>query len=291
MNRHRNRIRARGSGAALVLVLWLVALLAALIGAFAMTAQTEYLRGRTLGASLVAGQAARAGLEYATTRVSHPDLRLQWAPDGRPYAWSFAGAEVEIRIVDESGKFELNAADAASLSTLMRVLGAEPAQADAVAAAIVDWRDGDDLTQPQGGAEDPQYAAAGLPWGAKDAPFETVAEVEQVLGMTPALYATLAEHLTIHSGLPMPDARFAAAPVLEALGVDPAPVLANRERPPQPGDPSFVGAGSGTYSIESRARLRDGRESALRAVVRLGPGGVPGSAFTVLRWEEGALPR
>ena len=90
-------------------------------------------------------------------------------------------------------------------------------------------------------------------------------------------------------GLPIPDARFAAAPVLQAIGVDPGPVLAERERPPRPGEPSFVGAGSGTYSIESQARLGDGREAALRAVVRLGPSGIPGSAFTILKWEEGAL--
>ncbi|TWG89460.1 general secretion pathway protein K [Luteimonas sp. J16] len=286
-----SRLRAHGRGAALVLVLWLVALMAALIGAFAMTAQTEYLQGRTLDASLVAGQAARAGLDYAVTRVSHPEPRRQWLPDGRRYAWRFGGADVEVRIVDESGKLDLNAAEPASLSALMQVLGVERGRADALAAAIVDWRDGDDLTQPQGGAEDPQYAAAGLAWGAKDAPFETVAEVEQVLGMTPGLFAALAPHLTVYSGLPIPDTRFAAGPVLQAMGVDPEPVLAGRERPPAPGDPAFVGTGSGTYSIESRARLRDGRQAALRAVVRLGPSGVPGSAFTVLKWEEGALPR
>ncbi|TYT23180.1 general secretion pathway protein GspK [Luteimonas viscosa] len=256
-----------------------------------MTAQIEYLQTRTLGSGLAAAQAARAGLEYATTRVSHPDPLRQWLPDGRPYTWRFADAEVEVRIVDESGKLDLNAADAASLASLMRAVGIEPDPADAVAAAIVDWRDSDDLTQPQGGAEDPQYAAAGLPWGAKDAPFETVAEVEQVLGMTPDIYARLVEHLTIHSGLPIPDPRFATSAVLASMGIDAEPVLADRERPPQPGDPSFVGAGSGTYSIDSRARLRDGRESVLRAVVRLGPSGVPGSAFTVMRWEEGASPR
>ncbi|MGJ4804819.1 general secretion pathway protein GspK [Luteimonas sp. SDU82] len=278
-------------GAALILVLWLIALLAALIGAFAMTARTEYLQGRTLGSGLVAAQAARAGLEYAATRVSVPDPRLQWLPDGRAYRTRLAGAEVEVRIVDESGKLDLNAADAASLSSLMRVVGAEPQQADALAAAIVDWRDADDLTQAQGGAEDPQYAAAGLAWGAKDAPFETVAEVEQVLGMTPALYARLAPHLTIYSGLPVADARFATSAVLTSMGVDAAAVLAGRERPPQQGDASFVGAGSGTYSIDSLARLQDGRESVLRAVIRLGPSGVPGSAFTVMRWEEGASPR
>ncbi|HRN63134.1 MAG TPA: type II secretion system protein GspK, partial [Luteimonas sp.] len=129
------------------------------------------------------------------------------------------------------------------------------------------------------------------PYGAKDAPFETVAEVEQVLGMTPALYAALAPHLTIYSGLPIPDTRFATSAALQALGIDPEPVLANRERPALAVDPGFMGAGSGTYSIDSHARLRDGRESVLRAVVRLGPSGVPGSAYTVLRWEEGALSR
>jgi general secretion pathway protein K len=283
--------RTASSGAALILVLWLIALLAALIGAFAMTARTEYLQGRTLGSGAVAAQAARAGLEYAATRVSLPDTRLQWLPDGRPYRWRFADADIEVRIIDESGKLDLNAAEAPSLAALMRAVGAEPAQADAIAAAIVDWRDADDLTQVQGGAEDPQYAAAGLAWGAKDAPFETVAEVEQVLGMTPALFSRLAPHLTIFSGLPVADPRFATAAVLESMGVDSAVVLAGRERPPQPGDASFVGAGSGTYSIASHARLRDGRESVLHAVIRLGPSGVPGSAFTVMRWEEGASPR
>ena len=46
----------------------------------------------------------------------------------------------------------------------------------------MDWRDQDSLTQPAGGAEDDDYAAAAWP-GGKDAPFETVAELEQVMGM------------------------------------------------------------------------------------------------------------
>jgi general secretion pathway protein K len=278
-------------GAALMLVLWLIVLLAALVGAFALSARIEYMQGRTLHAGVAAGQAARAGLEYAMTRVGDPDPLLQWAPDGRVHRWSFDGAGVEVRIVDEAGKIDLNGADAPLLSALLRVSGAEPAQADAIAAAILDWRDADDMTQPQGGAEDPQYAAAGLPYGAKDAPFETVAEVLQVLGMTPALFARIEPHLTVHTGLPMPDTRFASGPVLQAVGVDPEPVLAARERPVSPQDALFVGAGSGTYSIDSQARLGDGRHALLRAVVRTGASGLPGSAYTILRWEEGATPR
>lgn len=281
----------RARGAALMLVLWLVALLAALVGAFALASRIEYLQGRVLAGGVVAEQAARAGLEYAMTRVSDPDPRLQWVPDGRPQRWTFDGVPVEVRIVDETGKLDLNGADVTLLSALLRAAGAEPAQADAVAAAIADWRDADDLTQPQGGAEDPHYAAAGRPYGAKDAPFETVAEVEQVLGMTPALFARVEPSLTVHTGLPAPDTRFAGGLVLQALGVDPEPVLAGRERPLSPQDAALVGGGSGTYSIESHARLREGRRAVLRAVVRVGASGVPGAAFTTLRWEEGATPR
>lgn len=279
-------------GVALVLVMWLVALLTALIGAFAMTARIEHMQGRVLSRGLVVEQAARAGLEYAMTRVVLPDPALQWLPDGRPYAWGFGDIAVEVRIVDEAAKVDLNGASFDLLAALLRVVGAEPEAATAIAAAIVDWRDPDTLTQPAGGAEDPQYAAAGRPYGAKDAPFETVAELEQVLGMTPDLYAVAAAHLTVHSGQPQPDMRFASAEVLQAMGVDPAPILLQRESglPPDPST-GIVGGGSGTYSIDSRARLFDGRSAVLRAVLRTGVSGLPGAAYTTLRWEEGATPR
>ncbi len=282
----------RARGAALVLVMWLIALLIALIGAFAMTARIEHMQGRTLSRGLIAEQAARAGLEYAMARIFDSDPGAQWLPDGRPHAWDFNGATVEVRIVDEAAKVDLNHADLDLLAALFRVSGAAPDAATSIAGAIIDWRDSDSLTQASGGAEDAQYAAAGLPYGAKDAPFETVGEVEQVLGMTPALYAAVAAHLTVHSGQALPDQRFASGEVLRALGVEPSAILAQRERnTATPGDASVVGSGSGTYSIDSHARLADGRHAVLRAVVRAGPSGVPGAAYASLRWEEGATAR
>ena len=92
-----------------------------------------------------------------------------------------------------------------------------------------------------------------------------MAELEQVLGMRPALFASAAQHLTVYSGGAMPDANSADGIVLQAMGVDrPAPV--DPDAPPP--------AGSGTYSIDSRARLADGR----RAHV------------SPLRWQDGAMP-
>lgn len=286
------RHRRTGSGAALLLVIWLIALLTAVVGAFAMAARVEYLQGRTLSDGVVADEAARAGLEYAMTRVVDLDQTRQWLPDGRDYEWRYGDAQVTVKITDESGKIDLNAADLDLLAGLIQAEGLERTSARRLAAAILDWRDPDSLTQAEGGAEDSDYSSAGLPYGAKDAPFETVAEAQLVLGMTPELFEKLAPHLTVYSGQGRPNEQYADAKVLQAMGVDAERALAERLRPRQPGEAAaLVGAGTGTYSIDSRARLRGGRVSVLRAVVRAGNSGLPGSAYTPLRWEAGAIVR
>jgi general secretion pathway protein K len=291
---------ARARGAALLLVLWLVALLTALVGAFALAAKTEGLQGRVLHRGLIANEAARAGIEYALTRAGDPDPQRQWLPDGRPYAWEFGEARIEVRLVDENGKVDLNQADPALLTAFFQVLGLDQEQAARLSSAILDWRDPDSLTQAAGGGEDEDYAAAERPYGAKDASFESVAELEQVLGMTPELYARAAPHLTVYSGRTRPDPAFATTEVLQAMGLDATQVISRRRAwnpgsglpaPTLPGGEPLVSGNSGTYSIDSRARLRDGREALLRVVVRTGGTGVPGSAYTPLRWEEGASPR
>lgn len=278
-------------GAALLLVLWLVALLTALVGAYALTARIEALQGRVGSRGAMAQEIARAGMEYALVRVADRNPETHWQPNGRAYAWRFDGHDVQVRIIDETGKVDLNQADVPLLSRLMQALGEPPDASDALAAAIVDWRDADDLSQPVGGAEDGDYAAAGRPYGAKDAPFETIAELEQVLGMTPDLYARLEPFLTLYSGRGQPDSTYAQGPVLVAMGMDATAWLAQREAAGAAGALQLVGTGSGTYSIESRARLADGRETSLRTVVRAGASPVPGSAYTLLRWEEGASPQ
>lgn len=292
----------RSQGAALLLVLWMIVLLTALVGAFALTARVEHMQGQVLARGLSAESAARAGLEYALHRLDLADPGLQWQPDGRTYEWHYRGARVDVRIVAETGKVDLNEGDAMLLAGLLRALGSNPGEATRLSGAIVDWRDADSLTQPSGGAEDADYAAAGRPYGAKDAAFESIAELEQVLGFTPALYAKIAPHVTVYSRSPRPDASFATAPVLDAMGMDGERVVGQRGHvDPLSGRPvggldgvprlgGGLGAG-GTYSIDSRAKLADGRQSRLRAVVRTDGPGVLGAAYTALDWEEGAPPR
>lgn len=287
---------ARMHGAALLLVLWLIVLMTGLVGSFALLARVEGLQGRALTGGLAAENAARAGIEYALTRVAITDPRLQWRADGRPYRWRFDDAEVEVSLVDEDGKLDLNRAELPLLAALLRAVAVEQVQAERLAAAIVDWRDTDQLSQPAGGGEDADYANAGLPYGAKDAEFESVAELQQVLGFTPAIYARIEPHVTVFSGRARPDPAFASAEVLDALGMNGQEVIVQRRSDmpaagqPLPGsggsDPVSAG-NSGTYSIDSRAQLADGRVAVLRVVVRAGGSAIPGTAYTALRWEEG----
>ena len=95
-------------GAALLLVLWLVALLTALVGAYALTARIEALQGRVGSRGAMAQEIARAGMEYALVRVADRNPETHWQPNGRAYAWRFDGHDVQVRIIDETGKVDLN---------------------------------------------------------------------------------------------------------------------------------------------------------------------------------------
>ena len=275
---------SRSRGAALLLVMWLVLLLSGLVASYAMSARIESMQGNGAARGGGAGEAARAGVEYAVSRLMEQDPTQRWAADGRGYQLPFGRAKVMVEIRDETAKIDLNAAAPALLSGLFEELGEPRERATRLAGAIVDWRDPDNLSQPVGGAEDPAYASAGLAWGAKDAPFDSVAELEQVLGMRPALYAAAAPHLTIYSGNGTPDANIADGIVLAAMGLPPRAAPIDPEAPP-------AGAGSGTYSIDSRARLPDGRSAQLSVVLRMGGNALPGSTYTPLRWQAGSDAR
>ena len=275
---------SRSRGAALLLVMWLVLLLSGLVASYAMSARIESMQGNGAARGVVAGEAARAGVEYAVSRLMEQDPARRWAADGRGYQLPFAGAKVMVEIRDETAKIDLNAAAPALLSGLLVELGEPRERAERLAGAIVDWRDPDNLSQPVGGAEDPAYASAGLAWGAKDAPFDSVAELEQVLGMRPALYAAAAPYLTMYSGNATPDANIADGIVLAAMGLQPRAAPIDPDAPP-------ASAGSGTYSIDSRARLPDGRSAHLSVVLRMGGNALPGSTYTPLRWQAGSDAR
>lgn len=135
-------------GLAFVLVLWVVAMLTILLGSFSLIARTENLQARHMFDTTQARYAAEAGLNLAVYELRKADPMLRWVGDGRPYTFGFGEAEVEVRITDDSGKLNLNSADPATLTNLFVARGVAPDRAEALAAAIRDWVDGDVRPRP-----------------------------------------------------------------------------------------------------------------------------------------------
>ena len=280
----------KNGGAALLLVLWLLVLLTGTIAVFALGARTEGLQGRTLARGTTARYAAEAGIEVAAYHLQNPDGDARWVPDGRPVEFPWGGHRLRVRVVDESAKVDLNIASPELLAGLMQALGVDFERSRRIAGAIADWRDGDDLLNPEGGAEDPQYAAAKLPYGAKDRPFETLSELRLVLGMDPALFEKMRPYVTLYSGLARPSPAYAGKPVLQALGLNEdqvAQALAQREGAVGGVTGPITAQGSGTYSISSRATRPDGTRVQVQAAIRIGGGGGFGQLYLPLSWRVG----
>lgn len=288
------------SGIALIVVLWMLALLTIIIGTYAVLARTETLQSRFLFDTTDARYAAEAGLHRAVVELRNPDMETRWVADGRPYGFDFGDAQVEVRITDETGLIDVNAAAQGNPDLLIRLftsIGLVDQDAELMTAAIQDWVDGDDEPRVMG-AEDQEYAAEDLPYGPANMPFGTIEELQQVIGMNWSLFRVIEGSLTVHSGRADFNPAFAPPSVLMTLpdmDEETARLFVEERSQYYPGDQmqlslpdgSIVNQrGSGlTHTIVSRATLESGTWNEIEATIRLGTDS-RGRPFRIVRWTE-----
>ncbi len=279
-------------GIALVLVLWVIALLTVMALGLTTTQRTENALTRNqidAARFRAAADAALAltALNLLTTPLETVPVEEVWVPNGVPRSLVLDGVELTVTLGNEGSRLDLNRATREQLAALIELAqgeaGYDEAQRDALADAILDWRDEDDLTQLNG-AEDGDYEAAGLPYGAADGPFRSVEELREVLGMTRELYRRLAPDLTVDNDTGRVEQRFASAPVLAVLqGIsleDAQQMVVERDQPLLPdgqqartvnrGGPLYrvrvaeagaaVGAGRGGRQMEVLALVQQGEQ-------------------------------
>lgn len=287
-------------GIALIVVLWMLALMTIIIGTFAVLARTETLQSRFLFDTTDARYAAEAGLHRAVVELRNPDMETRWLADGRPHRFRFGDATVEVRITDETGLIDVNAAAQGNPDLLIRLfesVGLSGEDAELMTAAIQDWVDADDETRVMG-AEDREYADAGLPYGPANQAFGTVEELQQVIGMSWQLFRSIVDSVTVHSGRADFNPAFAPASVLRTipeLDAESARLFVEERSQYQPGeqmqlalpDGTIVNRrGSGlTHTIVSRATLDSGTWNEIEATIRLGTDN-RGRPFRIVRWKE-----
>ncbi len=289
------RVRRPPRGLALISVLWVLTLLALIAASFTKTTRTEINLARNAADNTRAEALADAGVYRAVLGLIERDPAMQLRADGTVYAWGYGGGEIRVSVQDEGGKVDLNRATDALLVALFAAAGVAEQDAAALADAVRDFADEDDLVRVNG-AEDRDYEAAGLPWGAKDAPFAAVEELQQVIGVTAPLYEALAPALTVHgrkapheaSAPPLVRAALAGEVLKKAEGE-------TQEEPEEPEAPRALGEGEETegaagprsrarvFTVHAEAKLPNGAVFARDALVRLGGS----AAYGIEAWKRG----
>ena len=267
---------AEDRGFILILVIWFTALIALLAIGFTSAVQS-HLRltsGALQGAKAEA--LADAGVELAVLSLltGGPDRRFPI--NGLPVSCSVEGlGVVTLRVRDAGGRVSLNLASERMLQALFIGLGANRETASRATDLILDYRDTDSNRRPNG-AELPEYVDAGRPLGPKNGPFDTTDELNQVLGLDPALIALAAPHITVHSQTAGLDPR-TTSPELAAIitrGAEQLPPLAvGAGNPGGPVPAEFVnGSPQKVFWIESTAQLGNGAVFARETVAELQSG-------------------
>ena len=251
----------RRNGFALLMTLWLLIPIALSLLILTGSAHTNAATATDLAASAVLRAAADGGIETVVARlIASPIAPLRTR-------LSIGDATVTVATDSLSGLLNPNLASPELLRALLIRIGAQPARADLLAQAIVEWRS-PGQTRRAGSPKAAEYRAAGLAYGPPGAPFETLAELLDVIGMTPGLFAALRPTLSLFTDRP-PNPALAPPPLraaLQTLGIARG----------GPGDRSHV------FRLTATATVTGRRIVTREAIVQISTGTRP---WRVLAWE------
>lgn len=257
----------REQGAALVVVLWICAVVALLAGGFTLSVTLE---ARRLSAQVRGAEAralVEAGLAHAVMGLRQPNAQRRWVPDGREYRVAEEGASLSVRVWDEGGRLDLNRAPPPVLEA---VLGME------VAAWTAARR-----TAGRPAASIAELAGAGGPGAAAYRDAAPLATVHGAADGTVSALAAPPALLRAWPGLTAAD----AAALLEArrAGQAPGRELAGRaqaaglavDRPPGP-----------AFTVRVEVAGGQGARASAEAVLWIAVDAA--SAYRILEWREPA---
>jgi len=324
------RATHRERGAALLAVLWLSAALSAIVFTVASTVRAETERTSTDVDALRAGYLAVGAIDRAL-------LYIQWGPayknpDGTPkyfqspmplLRFTFPTGAANVEIIPETAKLNVNLARPVEVRNLLVAIGVDPAKADVITAAIIDWR-----SPTPGGAFsqfDQHYLSLAPSFQARHASLHEIEELLLVQGVTPDLFygsytsdedgklmrhPALRDCLSVYGSTGVIDVNTAEPAVLRAIGIPPDVITAivNRRRQgvikggdlatltsaagPLSGRLGIVPSALVTLRATASLRLPDGKFSDLRRSVSatvkfLGPGF--DDPYHILRWYDNVV--
>ncbi len=276
----------------LIVVIWIAALFALVTVGFVRAAQTHVRSATILLQSTRAELLADSGLTLALLDLietkAKANRRARFPPDNAVVVCSAGGDDrLAIRVQDAAGRINLNLAGDRLLQAFFVGLGASRPVADRLADAIIDFRDADN-DRRVAGAELPEYLAAGRAFGPKNAPFDSLEELHQVLGLDTGTIDAMLPYVTLQSRTGGLDPRFTTPQLAELLARGAEQLSARQSTGLSDGRlPAefFAASTQRIYIASATARLVSGATYVRDAVVEL-----PASrtkAPALLTWKRG----
>ncbi|MDD3474206.1 MAG: type II secretion system protein GspK [Syntrophaceae bacterium] len=213
-------------GIALVLILWVLAILSVIAGEFcyAMRAEVNITRNfkegseayyyalagvnRAIGELIrdkIMSRRTKLGLGRSKTEkekaleasAEEAKEKARWRVNVDIPPVVFGAGAFKVRIGNEAGKINVNLASENVLKMMLNAFDLEDREKDIIVDSILDWRDEDDL-HLLNGAENDYYNSLPEPYNCKNAPFDSVEELLLVRGITPEIYdAGLKDMVTV----------------------------------------------------------------------------------------------
>jgi general secretion pathway protein K len=291
------RIPRSSRGVALIAVLWVVLLLSVIAGSLAMLTRTELGLSRNLVLSAKAETLAEGGIHLAIDELLNSDATAKLRADGSVWQVELEAGRLDVSIIDVTGRIDLNIAPPELMVGLFEAAGAESELAEIMADRIIDWRDADEMSRPNGGEQD-DYAGYEPPVRVANNPFLAADEIMRVPGMSADLWGRIADAVTVHSrrpgvnplyaskiallALPGMDEAMAEAIVSARIGPDAESTGRQAQRiaeianlaPPE-ARRYLTGGSSNIYAIRARAELPEGAVYILEAVIEPAPANDP----------------
>ncbi len=192
-------------GVALMMALWILAILSVIAFEFGYAMRTEMKIARNFQEELRLYALAEGGIERAIAELVYkhdsrmrakrraaetegvPPDKKEWVTDGRSYRLAFDEGVCQVRIMGEAGKININLVSERVLQKIMTNLGMEGEARDTVVDSLLDWRDTDDFYRLHG-AENDYYQSLPEPYECKNGNLDSIEEMLLVRGVTPDLF-------------------------------------------------------------------------------------------------------
>ncbi len=239
------------SGAVLLLVILVLALISVLVLSWAEEWRTELRLAANFREAHQCRRLAEAGVYYALGKLlesktletglagADPEAAARyaeaWRGDQSPHQVKLPGGLVEVRVEDEGGKINLNRISDEIATNLFTAIGFSQTHIPIMVDSLQDWRTSGNQPRPFG-AKSSYYLKLDPPYVARNGLFEAVEELAWVRGFENSpMIPRLGEWLTVLPIAQGVNINTAPLEVLVAVGIPPDAarlVILNRQQQP-----------------------------------------------------------